>query len=188
MLLLNLRQTADNHNALRRVCFGLFEVDLLACQLRRNGRRIQLQNQPFEVLAALLEHAGNVVTREDLQARLWHADTFVDFDHSLNVAINKLRNALGDSADTPSFVETVPRRGYQFIAPVEKFKCSGGKLWQAPAPVEIGRLRRQRLLLALVLAVALVLSVMGWSRSSAPPPGPGLVNSFATGRELPLHP
>ena len=101
------------------VRFGIFEVDLRAGELRKRGVRVRLQEQPFQVLAYLLERRGEVVTREELQARLWTADTFVDFDHGLNSAMNKLREGLGDTADNPRFIETVPRRGYRFIAPVE---------------------------------------------------------------------
>jgi len=98
--------------------FGVFELDLRAGELRRQGIKIKLQEQPFQVLAQLLEQPGEVVTREQLRSRLWPADTFVDFDHSLNAAIRRLRDALGDSADNPRFVETVARRGYRFLAPV----------------------------------------------------------------------
>jgi Tol biopolymer transport system component/DNA-binding winged helix-turn-helix (wHTH) protein len=99
--------------------FGLFEVDLRAHELRRSGVKLKLQEQPFEVLSLLLERPGEVVTREELRDRLWPADTFVDFDHSVNAAIKRLRDALGDSADNPRFVETLARRGYRFIAHVE---------------------------------------------------------------------
>ena len=99
--------------------FGIFEVDLRAGQLRRNGLKVRLQEQPFQVLAMLLKRPGEVVTREDLHARLWPADTFVDFDHGLNAAVKRLRDALGDSAENPRFVETLARRGYRFLAPVE---------------------------------------------------------------------
>ena len=100
--------------------FEDFEVDTAAGELRRNGVRIKIQEQPWRVLLILLERAGQVVTREELRARLWPSDTFVDFDHSLNIAINKIRDALGDSASNPSFVSTVPRRGYRFLGPVER--------------------------------------------------------------------
>src|SRR3984957_10530969 len=103
-------------NGTRR--FGVYELDLRAGELRRNGMRVKLQEQPFQVLTQLLEKPGEVVTREELQKRLWPADTFVDFDHSLNAAIRRLRDALGDSAENPTFVETVARRGYRFLAPV----------------------------------------------------------------------
>ena len=98
--------------------FGVFELDVRAGELRKHGLRVRLQEQPFQILAILLERSGEVVTREELQRRLWPADTFVDFDHGLNKAINKIREALGDSASSPRFVETVARRGYRFIAEV----------------------------------------------------------------------
>src|SRR5215510_2321666 len=103
----------------RLVCFGVFEVDLRAGELRKNGVKIKLQEQPFQILAMLLERPGEIVKREELQQKLWSNDTFVDFDNGLNKAINKIREALGDSADNPRFVETMARRGYRFIAPVE---------------------------------------------------------------------
>jgi Tol biopolymer transport system component/DNA-binding winged helix-turn-helix (wHTH) protein len=103
----------------RIIRFSTFEVNLRTGELRQRGQKVKLQEQPFQVLAALLERPGEVVTREELRSKLWPADTFVDFDHSLNAAIRRLRDALGDSAETPIFVETVARRGYRFIAPVE---------------------------------------------------------------------
>jgi TolB-like protein/DNA-binding winged helix-turn-helix (wHTH) protein/Tfp pilus assembly protein PilF len=102
----------------RRVRSGLFEIDLNSGEVHKNGRKLPLQGQPFRVLAMLLEHSGEVVTREELQARLWPADTYVGFDEGLNTAIRKLRVAFGDSADNPRFIETIPRCGYRFIAPV----------------------------------------------------------------------
>ncbi|MGA2429663.1 MAG: tetratricopeptide repeat protein [Candidatus Acidiferrum sp.] len=99
--------------------FSVFELDLRAGELRKRGLKIRLQEQPFRVLATLVERAGEVVTREELQKKLWPADTFVDFDHGLNKAINKIREALGDSAESPRFVETVSRRGYRFLAEVK---------------------------------------------------------------------
>ena len=104
----------------RIVRFGVFELDVVGGELRKSGVRIRLQEQPFQVLAFLLEHPGDVVTREELRQKLWQADTFVDFDHSLNTAINKLREALGDSASSPRYVETLARRGYRFLAPLER--------------------------------------------------------------------
>jgi TolB-like protein/DNA-binding winged helix-turn-helix (wHTH) protein/Flp pilus assembly protein TadD len=109
----------ENHEVRGRLCFGVFELDLRAGELRKHGLRIRLQEQPFLVLATLLEHPGEVVTREELQKKLWPADTFVDFDHGLNKTINKIREALGDSAESPRFVETVARRGYRFLAEVK---------------------------------------------------------------------
>ncbi len=102
------------------VRFGVFAVDLAAGELRKNGVRIRLQDQPFQILAILLERPGDVVTREELRQRLWPADTFVDFDHSLNTAVNKLREALGDSASSPRYVETLARRGYRFLGTLER--------------------------------------------------------------------
>src|ERR1700687_1510963 len=105
---------------IRRIArFGAFELDLAAGELRKNGARLRLQDQPSQVLAMLLERAGEVVTREELRQKLWPSDTFVDFDHSLNTAVNKLREALGDSASSPRYVETLARRGYRFLAPVQ---------------------------------------------------------------------
>src|SRR5467141_212963 len=98
--------------------FGVFEADLRAGELRRNGSKVKLQEQPFQILAMLLERPGEIVTREELRARLWSADTFVDFDHGINSAIRRLRDALGDSAENPSLVETLGRRGYRFISAV----------------------------------------------------------------------
>jgi len=97
----------------------VFELDLRSGELRKHGSKIRLQAQPFQVLAMLLQHQGEVVSREELQKQLWPADTFVDFDHGLNKAINKIREALGDSAESPRFVETVARRGYRFLAEVK---------------------------------------------------------------------
>jgi DNA-binding winged helix-turn-helix (wHTH) protein len=104
----------------------VFAVDLAAGELRKNGARVRLQEQPFQILAILLERPGDVVTREELRQRLWPADTFVDFDHSLNTAVNKLREALGDSASNPRYVETLARRGYRFLAAVERPETTPG--------------------------------------------------------------
>ncbi|MGI8961508.1 MAG: winged helix-turn-helix domain-containing protein [Bryobacteraceae bacterium] len=99
--------------------FGIFELDLQTGELRRQGYKVKLQEQPFQVLVMLLERPGEVVTREELQRKLWPVDTFVDFERGLNRAVNKLREALGDDSDSPRFIETLPRRGYRFVAPVE---------------------------------------------------------------------
>ena len=98
--------------------FGVFEADLKACELRKHGLRLKLPEQPFQVLVLLLEKPGEIVTREELRNRLWPEDTFVDFDHGLNNAVMRLREVLGDSSENPRFVETIPKRGYRFIAPV----------------------------------------------------------------------
>ncbi len=113
---LSMQEDLHLHGRLR---FGVFELDLRAGELRKHGLRVRLQEQPFQLLAMLLEHPGEVVTREELQKKLWPADTFVDFDHGLNKAISKIREALSDSADGPRFVETVARRGYRFLAEVK---------------------------------------------------------------------
>jgi cholera toxin transcriptional activator len=99
--------------------FGVFEADTASGELRKSGVRLRLQDQPFQVLVVLLERAGDVVTREELRQKLWPADTFVDFDHSLNTIINKLREVLGDSASSPRFIETLAKRGYRFLPSVE---------------------------------------------------------------------
>ncbi|MCJ7503641.1 MAG: winged helix-turn-helix domain-containing protein, partial [Acidobacteriia bacterium] len=117
------------------VRFDCFEVDLAGGQLRKRGIRIGLRDQPFQVLASLLEHPGQVVTRDDLRRRLWRDDVFVDFDNSLNIAIARLRTALGDSAEHPRFIETLPKRGYRFI----------GNVSPLPSPAEAGTVRRPRL-------------------------------------------
>ena len=100
------------------VRFGVFELDLRSGELRKAGVRIGLQEQPLQVLALLLERPGDVVTREQLRQRLWPGGTFVDFDHGLNAVINRLRDTLGDSAESPRFIETLPRRGYRFVGAV----------------------------------------------------------------------
>jgi DNA-binding winged helix-turn-helix (wHTH) protein len=115
----------------RIIRFATFAVDLQTRELRKGGLKLKLHGQPFEVLAMLLEKPGEVVGREQLRERLWPTDTFVDFDHGVNTAINRLREALGDSADNPRFIETLPRRGYRFIASVEP----GASVAQVAVPV-----------------------------------------------------
>jgi DNA-binding winged helix-turn-helix (wHTH) protein/Tol biopolymer transport system component len=110
---------SPSRNGFHTVRFGEFEADLRVGEIRKAGSRIKLQDQPFKVLQILLEKRGNVVSREELQSRIWPEDTYGDFDHAVNVAVGKLRTALGDSADNPVFIETVPRRGYRFVATVE---------------------------------------------------------------------
>jgi DNA-binding winged helix-turn-helix (wHTH) protein len=115
----------------RRTRFGAFDVDLRSGEVHKHGIRLKLQDQPFQVLSLLLEHPGDVVTREELRQKLWPGDTFVDFDTGLNSAVRKLRDVLGDSADEPRYIETLPRRGYRFIAHVENGHSP------APALVEV---------------------------------------------------
>src|ERR1700692_4220068 len=99
--------------------FGVFELDLRSGELQKQGRKIRLEGQPVQVLICLLENPGELVAREELHQKLWPADTYVDFEHGLNAAVKRLRQALNDSADNPRFVEPFPRRGYRFIAPIE---------------------------------------------------------------------
>src|SRR5882762_1536237 len=129
----------------RLIRFGVFEVDLNAGELFKQGLKVRIQQQPFRVLVLLLERPGDVVTREDLRQAIWPAGTFVEFDVRLDAAIHKLRSALGDSAESPHLVETLPRRGYRFIAPVEGVVAAG------PPP------RRTRALLAGGIAATVVL-------------------------------
>jgi cholera toxin transcriptional activator len=111
---------SERPNQTRIFRFGLYELDGATGELRKDGKiRPRLQGQPLEILLHLLDRAGDVVTREEMRQRLWPADTFVDYDHSLNAAVNKLRDALSDSAENPRFIQTIPRRGYKFIAPVQ---------------------------------------------------------------------
>src|ERR1700693_3210082 len=118
--------------------FDSFELDLHAGELRKRGVKLRLQGQPLQVLTILLQSAGNLVTREELRSQLWPADTFVDFDHSLHNSIGRIREALGDSAEMPRYIETLPRRGYRFIAPVEEVRAriggeNGNKMEEAVA-------------------------------------------------------
>ena len=115
------------------VRFGVFEIDHKNAELRKHGVRLRIQQQPFQILAALLDHAGEVVAREDLIARLWPDGTVVDFDRGLNAAVTRLRQVLSDSADTPKYVETVAGRGYRFIASVEPAR-NGVNAPAPPAP------------------------------------------------------
>jgi len=123
--------------SLKPVRFGPFEADLRAGELRKHGMKLKLVGQPFEVLAMLLECPGQLVTREELRARLWPTDTFVDFDHGLNAAVNKLRDALSDSAEKPTYVETLPRRGYRFISAVDLPDSQGLKLAVPEMPASL---------------------------------------------------
>jgi TolB-like protein/DNA-binding winged helix-turn-helix (wHTH) protein/Flp pilus assembly protein TadD len=132
----------ENQQRDGRLRFGVFDVDVRAGELRKHGLRVRLQEQPFQVLAMLLEHPGQVVTREELQKKLWPADTFVDFDHGLNKAVNKIRDALGDSAESPRFVETVARRGYRFLAEVKAADAAPGQSPHvAPPPIPAAETR-----------------------------------------------
>jgi DNA-binding winged helix-turn-helix (wHTH) protein/TolB-like protein len=132
---------------MERVRFGLFEFDPATGDLRRQGTPVGLQSQPGKVLSILLEHAGEIVTREALRTSVWGVETFVDFDGGLNFCIAQIRSALGDSAESPRFVKTIPKRGYQFVAPVSQV---------APAPAEAlaPRARSKVYLAAAIVAAA----------------------------------
>ena len=132
----------EDHHVSGRLRFGVFELDLRAGELRKHGLRVRLQEQPIQLLAMLLEHPGEVVTREELQKKLWPADTFVDFNHGLNKAISKIRESLSDPAESPRFVETVARRGYRFLAEVkvvDTVPVRGPKLATQPHPTAEAR-------------------------------------------------
>jgi TolB-like protein/DNA-binding winged helix-turn-helix (wHTH) protein/Tfp pilus assembly protein PilF len=160
--------------------FGAFELDLRTGELRKGGFRVRLQEQPLRILALLVERAGELVTREDLRQRLWSEDTFVDFDRGLNNAVRRLREALGDSADAPRFIETLARRGYRFIAPVERVPPPAptppaaapppeavppAQPATAPPPVPAGA-RVRTVLVALLAGLALLAALYGaWPRS-----------------------
>src|SRR5262245_21775639 len=183
-----------------RVHFGVFEVDLRAGELRKHGVRLKLQEQPFQVLAMLLERPGEIVTREALRNRLWTAETFVDFDHGVNKAVNRIRDALGDSATSPRFVETVARRGYRFIADVKVVEqtpvdrpevrtadlvpVEAESITPVAAPSSSGRLRRLSpwMISGVALALASVMLVVWKLQSRAPQSG--LIRSLAV---LPLE-
>lgn len=175
---------SENPPSPTRIRIGSFELDIQTGDLRQGTIKAKLQEQPREILAMLLEHPGEVVTREELRRRLWPDHTFVDFDHGLNRAINKLREALGDTADKPRFIETIPRHGYRFMGPVEwhrpltlssesrethAFSHSDGEGGQVNLPVAIRkpRLRRRTIVMATggmvlaVLGVLITLNVAG---------------------------
>jgi DNA-binding winged helix-turn-helix (wHTH) protein/tetratricopeptide (TPR) repeat protein len=153
----------------RIIRFDVFEVDLRAGQLRKQGLRVRLQEQPFAVLVFMLEHPGEAITREEFRHKLWPSDTFVDFDHGLNNAINRLREALNDSADSPRFIETLPRRGYRFIAQVENGAEPGAAAVQAnlaPAPtaepMAKSWINRRVVIAAGVVAILAVAALVAW--------------------------
>jgi DNA-binding winged helix-turn-helix (wHTH) protein len=187
-------KSVDPSAVARLVRFGVFEVDVRTGELRKNGVQIRLQEQPFQVLAALLERPGELVAREELRKRLWPADTFVDFDNSVNAAVNRLREALSDSAENPRFVQTLPRRGYRFIAPVDTAHAVAPGTSTSPLSVQdvVPGVRATRFprhswfwISAAVIVVLLALGAYRWKvgrlASSAPP---GSIRSIAV---LPLN-
>jgi len=158
------------------VRFATFEVDLERVELRKNGLKIRLQEQPFQVLTLLLKSPGEVVTREELRDSVWPQDTFVDFDHALNTAVKKIRAALGDDADNPRFLETVPRRGYRFIAPLDREFATTAEPVPIPLPTAVVAHADPSRTFAIigVLAVGLVVlglawKVVPWHRDDQPP-------------------
>ena len=158
------------------VRFGIFEVDLRAGELRRQGLKVKIQEKPFQILAVLLESPGEVITREELRQRLWPGDVFIDFDNSLNAAIKKLREALGDTADNPRFVETLPRHGYRLLAPVkteeQAFPApekSAEKISSSVLPLAIQPTALIALGLVAILAVAVYLI---WNHGGSPTSSP----------------
>ncbi len=160
--------------------FGLFQVDIREGELHKNGVKLKLQEQPFQVLCLLLEHPGELVSREELRNRLWPADTFVDFDHGLNAAIKRLRDALGDSADTPVFIETLARRGYRFMAPVDgSFTPNAVGIAPASEPSKSHPRHRVRLwmfaMASLVIVSAAILLFLSRKVVPAPKAQPRLV-------------
>ena len=134
--------------------FGTFEVEVSSASLRRDGLEVRLRGRPFDILLLLLETPGEVVTREQLKQRLWEEDTFVDFDHGLNAAMNRLRSALGDSADSPRYIQTLPRRGYRFLAPVHRIQRSVPDPAQAAHPPPVPSALEEPPSLSAVVAVA----------------------------------
>jgi Tol biopolymer transport system component/DNA-binding winged helix-turn-helix (wHTH) protein len=168
----------DASNVIR---FGVFEVDLRAGELRRQGLKVKLQEQPFQVLAMLLEKQGQVVTREELRDRIWPDGIFVDFDKSLSKAVNKVREALGDSPENSCFVETLPRRGYRFLVPVESGQAPQRPVLQLPSlpaewkPGPSARRRFERAFRGIMatLAIAVVVGVGVWVSMKPPIQQPG---------------
>jgi eukaryotic-like serine/threonine-protein kinase len=145
------------------VRFGPFQLDLLTAELHNNGVTTRLADQPFHILVELVEHPGEVVTREQLRQRLWRSDTFVDFEHGLNTAVKRLRSALGDSAENPRYIETLPRHGYRLMVPVER-----------PEPVlsVIPKTSNRRIVVPVVMsliAVAIAGMLYLWWRHADPP-------------------
>ena len=165
------------HSSADTFRFEEFEVDACLRRLRKGGQRIRLQEQPFQVLLALLEKQGELVTRDELRAQIWPKGTFVDFDHGLNTAIKKIRAALGDNANVPRYVETIPRRGYRFLVPVEASadrRCEDADArnvaFQTRVPSGMSHVRTRQVLLMLTIALTtagLIYSYARWSTTRA---------------------
>ena len=154
-----------SNSARPSIRFADFELDLQSGVLRKNGMRVRCQEQPLQVLAALAERPGELVTREDLRRRVWPQDTFVDFDHALNTAIKKIRAALNDDADAPRYIETVPRRGYRFIAPLVQDSTSLTAPASPAAATSVVTNHRQLLAIPAIVIVILVILAFAWSRA-----------------------
>jgi Tol biopolymer transport system component/DNA-binding winged helix-turn-helix (wHTH) protein len=182
---------SESQGSSRAYRFGVFEYDPAVGELRKQGMKVKLQGQPLYILAMLLERPGDVVTREDLQKRLWASGTFVDFDHSLNAAINRLRDVLNDSAETPRYVETLARRGYRLVMPVDSpsmpMRIENEEAGAAPAMAEPSasvkgiRARRQGVLLWCVafLLLAAFIGIDLWNRKFSSPMNLGPVSRIA---------
>lgn len=176
----------------RRIIFGNFEVDLRAGEVRKNSARVRLQAQPFQLLVLLLENAGEVVTREEICGELWPGNTFVDFEHGLAAAVNKVRDALGDAADNPKYIETLPKRGYRFIgkikaAPPPVMEAPEGEAGLGPAGVGVakadtGRLRKLGWTVetALVMGAAVVAALLLVKSRATAPVDPVTAEPFTT--------
>jgi Tol biopolymer transport system component/DNA-binding winged helix-turn-helix (wHTH) protein len=177
--MLGTSKPSQTPSADRIIRFGNFEVDPSSGEIRRGGLRIKLGGQPFDVLVTLLQKPGQVVTREELHDKLWAQDTFVDFEHGLNKAINKVREALGDDADNPRFVETIPRRGYRFLVPLSQPAlepppsiATAANPTEEPAPAVVPPVRSQRhhgILITALALTAIILAVVLGSRPAQPP-------------------
>jgi len=163
-------------NSIGEMRFGAFEVIPSRGELHKHGVRIKLPDQSFTVLLVLLQSPGSVVSREELRRRLWGDDTFTDFEHGLNAAVNRLREALGDSVHEPKFIETLPKRGYRFIAPVEHQNRANQKNSSPPAEqaarTNVKAWPRWRWRAAAVLPVAIVGGWLLWQRTHIPVPPP----------------
>src|SRR5215467_9473803 len=149
----------------RALRFGVFELNPAAGELRKHGVRVRLQDQPLKLLLCLIESPGEICTREDLIRSIWPEGTFVDYERGLNVAVTRLRQVLGDSADTPRYVETVGRKGYRFIAPVECISAKESARKSPEMVSEPGRSRIWRYIAVLGIVLAVVAAV-GWWRAS----------------------
>jgi Tol biopolymer transport system component/DNA-binding winged helix-turn-helix (wHTH) protein len=174
------------------VCrFGVFELDLRAAELRKNGVKLRLQDQPYQILLKLIEHHGEIVSREELRSILWHEDTFVDFETGLNTAIKRLRETLGDSADSPTFIETLPRRGYRFIATVERPVGEDSRISGPSSPPESSAgknlLKRTGVIAGVVVLV--LICVAFWRSQPQPPTVTNIVRITNDGKaKNPINP